>query len=79
MITVQFESAEASELEVPPAEMRVLRVLRFGLDDLRLYRAIHEAGMEGRIVVTDAPELAHVVLATRYTRTGRQIQDMNKV
>ncbi|KAL6765065.1 hypothetical protein V8C86DRAFT_2460598 [Haematococcus lacustris] len=51
-------------------QVGVLRLFRYALDDLRLFQAIAEAGMLGRIVVSDQLAEAHVVVATRITRTG---------
>jgi hypothetical protein len=51
---------------------RLLRVYRFAVDDLRLFKAIHEAGMLGRIVVVDRISQADVVLATQHRRTGKE-------
>jgi hypothetical protein len=51
---------------------RLLRVYRFAVDDLRLFKAIVEAGMLGRIIVVDRISEADLVLATKHRRTGKE-------
>mmetsp|Transcript_13899 Transcript_13899/g.37584 ORF Transcript_13899/g.37584 Transcript_13899/m.37584 type:complete len:428 (-) Transcript_13899:1269-2552(-) len=56
----------------PPCPLLV-RLFRYAVDDLRLFQAIHTAGMEGTIVVVDDPDEADVLLATPRKRTGKEV------
>lgn len=46
---------------------------RYALDDLRLFKALDEAGMEGRVTVTDRIQDADAVIATAVKRTGKTV------
>jgi hypothetical protein len=46
---------------------------RYGIDDLRLYKALDLAGLEGRVVVVDTMQFADAVLTTRSKRTGKGV------
>jgi hypothetical protein len=46
---------------------------RYGIDDLRLYKALDLAGLEGRVVVVDTMQFADAVLTTRNKRTGKAV------
>jgi hypothetical protein len=46
---------------------------RYGVDDLRLYKAVDAAGLEGRVVVVDATADADAVLTTLSKRTGKNV------
>jgi hypothetical protein len=54
-----------------------LYIYRYGLDDLRLYKALEAAGLAGIVLVTDRIEDANVVLATRRKRTGKDLSLVN--
>ncbi|KAF5829178.1 hypothetical protein DUNSADRAFT_16443 [Dunaliella salina] len=56
----------------PPCPL-LIRLFRYAVDDLRLFQAIHAAGMEGTIVVVDDPDEADVLLATPRKRTGKEV------
>jgi hypothetical protein len=49
-----------------------IRLYRYAVDDLRLLKALDEAGLEGRVVVVDTAEEADAVLAARAKRTGKR-------
>ena len=55
----------------PPSPL--LRVFCHGIDDVRLYRALSEAGALGRVVVAASVGEADAVLAVRIKRTGRAV------
>ncbi|KAF8073055.1 hypothetical protein HT031_000716 [Scenedesmus sp. PABB004] len=58
----------------PPRPGRpVLRVFRVGIDDLRLFKALELAGLEGRVVVVDSAGFSDAVLAARTKRTGAAV------
>jgi hypothetical protein len=46
---------------------------RYGIDDLRLYKALDLAGLEGLVVVVDTMQFADAVLTTRSKRTGKGV------
>lgn len=46
---------------------------RYSIDDLRLYKAVDVAGLEGRVVVVDTPKEADAVLTTYSKRTRRNV------
>ncbi len=52
--------------------MLVLRC-RYAVDDLRLFKALEQAGMAGRVVVVDSVAQADAVLAVKTKRTGKQV------
>jgi hypothetical protein len=43
------------------------------VDDLRLFKALEQAGLAGRVVVVDTVADADAVLAVRTKRTGKQV------
>ncbi|KAF6262502.1 hypothetical protein COO60DRAFT_612472 [Scenedesmus sp. NREL 46B-D3] len=57
----------------PKRGQPVFRVFRYGIDDLRLYKALDLAGLEGRVVVVDTMQFADAVLTTRSKRTGKAV------
>ncbi|WIA29377.1 hypothetical protein OEZ86_011881 [Tetradesmus obliquus] len=57
----------------PKPGQPVLRVFRYGIDDLRLYKALDVAGLEGRVVVVDTMQFADAVLTSRNKRTGKAV------
>lgn len=46
---------------------------RYGIDDLRLYKALDAAGLEGRVVVVDSVDFADAVVTTIKKRTGKNV------
>ena len=49
------------------------RVFKHAIDDLRLFKALEEAGMSGRIIVVDSLEGADAVLCTRRKSGGKEV------
>eukprot|EP00775_Hariotina_reticulata_P010374 gene10374-10532_t len=57
----------------PKPGQPVVRLFRYGIDDLRLFKALEVAGLEGRVVVVDTLDFADAVLTTRSKRTGKNV------
>ena len=63
----------ASSPAPTPGPSRPLRVFKHGVDDLRLFKALEQAGMGGRVVVVDSLQGADVVLCTRRKASGKDV------
>eukprot|EP00798_Chlamydomonas_sp_ICE-L_P004807 gene4807-34561_t len=50
-----------------------LRLFKHGIDDLRLFKALEQAGMAGRVLVVDRLEDADAVIATRKKISGKNV------
>ncbi|KAG2442641.1 hypothetical protein HXX76_002725 [Chlamydomonas incerta] len=66
-------TSSRSQSSPPPPPPPLLRVFCHGIDDVRLYRALSEAGALGRVVVAASVAEADAVLAVRIKRTGRAV------
>ena len=57
----------------PDAGRALFHIFRVGLDDLRLFKCLDEAGMAGRVVVDDGVEQAGCVLAIARKNNGKAV------
>ncbi|KXZ56837.1 hypothetical protein GPECTOR_1g755 [Gonium pectorale] len=52
----------------------LLRVFVYGIDDVRLYKALEGAGLLGRVVLVGSVAAGDAVLASRTKRTGKAVE-----